>query len=314
MVGRQKRWMRTVQSLYLVHFNLSETEGSATITNFIRLDVLFTDRYLSKEEKMVIIDKIVATVFKHDRADIFEGSFKLIEYFTPNQTDSERMLEFIKNAIRHRSTEIMRSIIKNKENVQIMKDQMMEDDVPLAAFASAACDVSMIKELIEYGVEFTTDTLLSALKRDDLGTFEYLLNAVEFHDREKNAIVICEALRHQKYNDAFQILKTNGLFHVADPSLVFCAMILRNNPTLDLVADLLGELRSDITFDMHEFLHLLVKVCVKMRRMDILNYINTYIREINLLEYQYYFGVVENDEEAYEFLMDFFDQIEGFWM
>ena len=88
----------------------------------------------------------------------------------------------------------MRSIINNKENVKIVKDWIVEDGFTLAVFAPAACDVSRIKELIEYGIEFTAFSVGYALKRDSLVTFEYLLDVVELHDREEIEEIICNAL------------------------------------------------------------------------------------------------------------------------
>ncbi|GFH44213.1 predicted protein [Chaetoceros tenuissimus] len=92
---------------------------------------------------------------------------------------------------------IMRSIIMNKEHIQ-----SLEDRVSLSTYAPAACDALMIKDLIEYGVEFTATSLLFTLRgRDSLETFTHLLDVVNLHDVEeiKMDSIFVYALVHQKY-------------------------------------------------------------------------------------------------------------------
>ena len=213
--------------------------------------------------------RIVAAVFEHDRADIFEGSFKSFAYYISGPDESERLLKFLDYAIDYGSTEIMRSIINNKENVQIMKDWIVEDGFPLAVFAPAACDVSMIKELIEYGIEFTAFSVVYALKRDSLETFEYLLYVVELHDREEIEQIICNALVHQKYNHAFQIFMTKGFFRIIDlrefllgAIALADGLIIADRAPVELALFFLGHLRDDMEID-EVFFHFVVCVCIR---------------------------------------------------
>ncbi|GFH61380.1 predicted protein [Chaetoceros tenuissimus] len=196
----------------------------------------------------------------------------------------------------------MRVIIKDKENVQFMKDHTSDNDVPIASYAPAACDVSMIKELIRSGVAFNATSLLFALRRDDLATFEYLLDVAKVRisdrkEKEKGERIVFEALLHEKYKDAFEMLMRNGFICFTNLREALIYMIALKNPTLDRVKFLLNEIETD---DSDEFFHRLVSVCVKMRRMDILSYINTSIRDIDVESY--ILDVFNDDEEAVEFL------------
>ena len=110
---------------------------------------------------MTCICKSIHSFFLNDRVDIFEGLFTSF-------TESVIMLKFIRLAIEYRSTEVMRLIIKDEENLQLMNDHLLENGNSLATRAPVACDVCMIKQPIEFGVEFNGDSLFFALRRDDL--------------------------------------------------------------------------------------------------------------------------------------------------
>ena len=301
-----KDFKTVVEQLYRGNRNTSTESIIATVSTCNHVfDLLFGDTDLTKKEREVYIEKVAIKIFVNDRVDIFEGSI------IPVRTTAEKekvmignMKMYILSAINHRSTEIMRSIIKNQKNVQFMKVQIntRRNGFSLASHATAACDVHMIKELIDHGVAFNADSLFYALRRDDLDTFEYLVDVVKVRvcDREEKIKVVFEALTHQKYNDAYEMLMRNGFVCFTALEQISLCMITTQNPTLDRVKFLLGCLRYENTSNRDQFLHHLICVCVKMRRMDILTYMNT-SREIDVESFVLYFQV-NDDVEAAEFL------------
>lgn len=301
-----KDFKTVVEQLYRGNRNTSTESIIATVSTCNHVIDLFLGRMnLIPEEIRVYIGKIKKCVFDNDRVDIFEESIKPVRTnFLKETIMIGYMKEYILSAINYRSTEIMRSIIKNQKNVQFMKYQMSRDDVPvsLASNAPAACDVHMIKDLIRYGVVFNAISLLFALKRNDLDTFEYLVDVVKVRvcDREEKIKVVFEALAHQKYNDAYEMLMRNGIVCFTALEQISLCMITTQNPTLDRVKFLLECFRYENTSDRDQFLHHLICVCVKMRRMDILTYMNT-SWEIDVESFVLYFQV-NDDVEAAEFL------------
>ncbi|GFH61378.1 predicted protein [Chaetoceros tenuissimus] len=290
-----KDFKTVVEQLYGDNRNTSAESIIATVSrcNHV-IDLIMGDTELAEEEKAVIAEKIAKVIFYNDKVVIFEQSVM------PKCETSEGIRKIVGYAITERSTEIMRTIIKNKENVQIMKDQMVEDGVPLAVFVSAACDVSMIKELIDHGVEFKGESLVFALNRDDLQTFEYLLDTVEVYTEP--LAIIRKALVHQKYIDAFEMLMTKECFRVIDLRIVLLRLVVTSHATLDLVQFLLGHSSHEIEIDESFFRHLIF-ACIEERRMDLLTYINSSIQEINVESCILFFQAID-DEETVEFLRD----------
>ena len=111
------------------------------------------------------------------------------------------------------------------KRTQIMKDHMNDDNISLVSYAPAACYISMIKDLIRYRVAFNATSMRFALKRDEIDTFEYLQDVVEIQDRDETSLIICEALLHRNYRDAFQIFMTKGFFQIIDLRAVLLGMI-----------------------------------------------------------------------------------------
>ncbi|GFH58363.1 predicted protein [Chaetoceros tenuissimus] len=291
-----KDFKTAVEQLYGENRNTSAESIIATVStcNHV-LVLLYEDTDLIEEERATYIWKFLLLVFENDRKDIFEGSF--ISF-----TESVIILKFMQLAIEYRSTEVMRLIIKDEENVQLMNAHFLENDHSLAVCAPIACDGSMIKQLIEYGVEFYGDSLFYALKRDDLDTFEYLLDEVEVYNEVERYTIISEALLHQKYRDAFQILMTNRFFHITDLETVLPVQIGQLHASLDLVQFALEKLMNEIEVDpIDDFFHNLIVSCISEKRMDILTYINTDVREIDVEYYIIYFEA-KGDGESVEFL------------
>lgn len=89
-----------VEHLYGENRNTSAERIIATestcrhIINLICQDLLFRDMRLIKGGISKMINKIVAAVFEHDRADIFEGSFKPFAYIFRVQMKVRDCLNF----------------------------------------------------------------------------------------------------------------------------------------------------------------------------------------------------------------------------
>ena len=305
-----KDFKTVVEQLYRGNRNTSTESIIATVSTCNHVfDLLFGDTDLTKKEREVYIEKVAIKIFVNDRVDIFEGSI------IPVRTTAEKekvmignMKMYILSAINHRSTEIMRSIIKNQKNVQFMKVQIntRRNGFSLASHATAACDVHMIKELIDHGVAFNADSLFYALRRDDLDTFKYLVDVVkvQVYDRKEKALIVCDVLGHQKCNDAFEMLMRHGFVCFTDLREVLLYTIASHKPTLDLVKRLLGILVNEIEIDDSDvFFHHLVSACIEAeeRRLDILSYISTSIREIDVQSFISFYED-KDDEEAAEFL------------
>lgn len=200
-----KNFKTAVEQLYGENRNTSAESIIATVSTCNHVvDLIMGDTELMQEEKAVLTCKIFAAAFKNDRVDIFERSI------TPLYEAEGIMNNCVTFAITNKSTEIMRLLIKDLEYVQFLKEFELENDIPLVSCVPAACDVCMIKELIDHGVKFNGESLVFALQRDDLETFEYLLNVVNVYTGRERQAIFFSAMSHRKGFDAFQMLMGKG--------------------------------------------------------------------------------------------------------
>ena len=200
-----KDFKTAVEELYGEYRNTSAESITATVSTCNHVfDLIMGGTDLTEIEKGVLIHNISAAVFRNERIDIFERSIK------PLYEATGMMNQCALFAITHNSTEIMRLAIKDTENVRFLKEYELQKGVFLASCAPSVCDVGMIKELIDHGVDFNGESLVFALQRDDLATFEYLLDVVKVYTERERQAIIRSALSHRDYADAFEMLMRKG--------------------------------------------------------------------------------------------------------
>ncbi|GFH49982.1 predicted protein [Chaetoceros tenuissimus] len=244
---------------------------------------------LVNEENNHLSKKVVTAVFQNDRVDLFQDV--LLKLF-PNSPNRPLEGDFtdVTNAVRYKSTEIMRSIIANeqiihllrsKEPPEYMKREIKTEDIKnLVQAMVAACDPDMIHQLVEKGVVFHFASVFHSLRRKDLETFKCLLDMIEHDGMNNNSKLCFRAIDHEMHLDAIKYLKQKGYF---DDEIVFSRAIIyilhnRAAAGIDIMKCIL-EGRHDIS----EFsFGIIIGTCISCECTDILSYIHESVKRINI--------------------------------
>ncbi|GFH49975.1 predicted protein [Chaetoceros tenuissimus] len=230
-----------------------------------------------EEHDHIIQDNITQTVFKNERVDIFQHVLR------PSLNPSDvNTLRYIVNAIKHKSTEVMRFMISHESVIEFIKVCQNIEDISrqfptsehakfVIRYLSVPCDVSMIKYLMEKGIQFNYRSIPESLIRDNLDTFEYLLDTVSLETMESDVLqmTISKAIQHEKAIDAIRILKGKVNFGYTDLVYSF-SFIIHHNGNLDLIELFLKGQCEAIRLNAVKFL---LCTCIEKERMDVLSHI-----------------------------------------
>ena len=230
-----------------------------------------------EEHEQIIQHHITEAVFKNERVDIFQNVFR------PSLNPSDvHTLRYIVHAIKHKSTEVMRFMISHESIIEFLKVCQTSEDKSrpfptyehakfVIRYLSVPCDVSMIKYLMEKGIQFNYRSILESLIRDNLDTFEYLLDTISLEAMETDMLkrTISKAIQHDKAIDAIRILRRKVNFGILQLKHSF-SFVIHFNASLNLIDVLLKGLGEDVRLEAVKFL---VCICIEKERVDVLSYL-----------------------------------------
>lgn len=208
------------------------------------------------------------------------------------------------SAIRHKSTEILRSIIGNEQIIYLLKNKeppvglqinaTPEDMESIVQSVAAACDSDMIHQLVEKGVVFKNGiSILHSLRRKDIETFKCLLDILEHEELKMELKVILQALQHEMNLDAVKYLKQKGYFdneEILKQSLFY---VIRT-PTLGI--NVFKAILKDRRNIDDGCLRNIIALCIIHECMDELSYIHNSIKRINI-DFWIVFAETQNSRE-----------------
>ncbi|GFH49979.1 predicted protein [Chaetoceros tenuissimus] len=245
------------------------------------LELLFVENALTQT-------KVITAVFENDRLDLFIDVI-MKAYRIPRL---QNYITAMAKAMRDKSTEIMRFIIKNDEIIYLLKNKEPPEGIQIKETAediefavqgiAAACDPDMIHQLVEKGVVFNANSIIHCLRREDIETFKCLVDIVDVGHEElqMEQWVIFQALEHEMNLDAIKYLKQKGYFHNQDTlrRVIFSTIQKKEAAAINVVKVVL-EGWHDISDDC---ISLIIILCINEECMDILSYIHESIQRINI--------------------------------
>ncbi|GFH49981.1 predicted protein [Chaetoceros tenuissimus] len=259
-----------------------------TSMNSILTSVSTCTHVMSLSDELVpdgvsILPKVITAVFENDRLDLYQDVLL--------KNDLTTML-FMTNAIRYKSTEIMRSIITNEQIIYLLKNSQPPEGMQIEATSKeikiivqaivAACDPQMIHQLVEKGVVFDVSSIFHSLRRKDLETFKCLLDILG-HDEVDNRDVVSifrSLLEHEMHFDAIKYLKQKGYF---DDEAVLTATIIYTIRTRAAAGEnIVKALLEDLSDNIDRSFKMIISVCILSECMDVLSYIHESVKRIDI--------------------------------
>ena len=280
-----------VDELYQGNCN---TSIEAIITSMSTIEHVFNvidieDEYYVDRMEDRMYGMISEAIYKYDRPDLLEFlGIDKYTFYAGSVSESEDTLNAMISAIKHNSTEIMRSIIVHEAKVieQCVKTPVWgyyDIKHSILLKISAACDPEMIGKLVEKGVEFDYKSIEYSLTRTDLDTFKCLLDIVQVEDERMKESIILKALQHGMHLDAMKCLKGKKYFKNKNTLVATIWTICSKHFALDFdCLDPILKLLLEGRLDKNDISFLMVLCCcVVHKRMDILSYIHEQIRRID---------------------------------